>query len=36
MSNAAVSPMQRSLAETDPDIANAIRHERRGKPKDSN
>ena len=27
MSNAAVSPMQRSLAETDPDIADAIRRE---------
>ena len=29
MSNAAVSPMQRSLAETDPDIADAIRRETR-------
>jgi glycine hydroxymethyltransferase len=29
MSNAAVSPMQRSLAETDPDISDAIRRETR-------
>jgi glycine hydroxymethyltransferase len=29
MSNAAVSPMERSLAETDPDIADAIRRETR-------